>query len=305
MPEPSTGEFILEDNNFVREESKKCLIKKTNRSKPDWDSMHFHETYEVWYLLKGETSCFIESKNYLLSSGDVLIIDKNTLHRIMMQKQEKVPQRYVLEFEEEFLRGYMREQKVAQLLKCFKKNIYYLSLNLRKQFVIEDLFFELLKEGKEQKEDFCINMFFLIGKLLVLLNRTVESSYPTSERDFSEEEIDLNIKAPDQTQKSILKIIQYVNRNYTEDLDLKLVSQKVPMSKYHFCRKFKEVSGFTFVEYLNNYRIKQAQRILKNSDIDVTDIAIKVGYNSISQFYKMFKKITGTSPLKYRKKYRQ
>ncbi|MFW6308516.1 MAG: helix-turn-helix domain-containing protein [bacterium] len=298
------SDFVLENKNYVREEKNKFVIKRTDRSKPDWNAKHFHDTYEIWYVLQGETKCFIEDKNYIVSNGDLLLIDKNILHRIMMQEQENTPERYVMEFKEDFLWDYLNNNDANFLLDCFKKNIYILQLNLKEQFVIEDIFYKMLQEGKKQQPGFIYNLFFLTGELLLKLNRSLERISENKQEKHGDVcfSYNHNDSAADE---NILNLIKFINRNYTDNLDLDTISEKVHMSKYHFCRKFKDITGFTFVEYLNNYRVKEAQRILKNSDINVTRVSGEVGYNSISQFYKMFKKITGTSPLQYRKKFKQ
>jgi transcriptional regulator GlxA family with amidase domain len=73
------------------------------------------------------------------------------------------------------------------------------------------------------------------------------------------------------------------------------------MNRFKFCRAFKQRFGKTFTSYLNNIRIKKASELLKNSNLSVTEIAFFVGYGSVSQFERIFKKVYALSPKDYQR----
>ena len=103
--------------------------------------------------------------------------------------------------------------------------------------------------------------------------------------------------------KKIHEIAEYINDHYQEKISLTQISEVFYISKSYLSRIFKEVTGFTVHEYINIVRIKNAQHLLENSDITITSVAEKVGYDSITYFEKVFKKYFEISPLRYRKKY--
>ncbi|MBW1799513.1 MAG: helix-turn-helix transcriptional regulator [Deltaproteobacteria bacterium] len=74
------------------------------------------------------------------------------------------------------------------------------------------------------------------------------------------------------------------------------------MSKYHFARTFKRVTGKTFKTYHNQKRVDMAKGLLQNPEFYVTEICFEVGFNDISYFDRVFKKIEGMSPSDYQKK---
>jgi transcriptional regulator GlxA family with amidase domain len=76
------------------------------------------------------------------------------------------------------------------------------------------------------------------------------------------------------------------------------------MSPYYISRMFKEVTGFSFVHYLNLIRVKEAQRLLQRTEMKITDVALSVGFDNFSHFGKTFKSITQTTPREYRKQQR-
>ena len=102
--------------------------------------------------------------------------------------------------------------------------------------------------------------------------------------------------------KEIKKIISYLAENYTkQDLSIKKVSNQsmVPMNRIPLV--IKQTFNLSFPEYLNSIRLAQAKEILTGTNDTVTDIALSVGYNSISHFNRVFKRYNKVSPVQYRK----
>jgi YesN/AraC family two-component response regulator len=86
------------------------------------------------------------------------------------------------------------------------------------------------------------------------------------------------------------------------ELSLQSLAEKFYVSPYYLSRFFKEVTGFTFVEYLNNVRVKEAKKLLESSSMKVNLIFKKVGFGSVTHFGRVFKSVTGYAPLHYRKR---
>jgi YesN/AraC family two-component response regulator len=83
-------------------------------------------------------------------------------------------------------------------------------------------------------------------------------------------------------------------------LTLPALSDHFYISTSHLSRLFKEVSGFTFTEYMNIVRIKEAQKLLRETNFKVADIAETVGFGNIAHFGRVFKENTNITPLQYR-----
>lgn len=101
-----------------------------------------------------------------------------------------------------------------------------------------------------------------------------------------------------ETVSTCMHIIEY---NYTQDINLTMLSKEVCISKYHLARLFKKYTGYGLYEYLINYRLSQAKSLLNTTYLPVGEIAQKVGFESTSQFIKIFKKNENTTPLQFRK----
>ena len=94
---------------------------------------------------------------------------------------------------------------------------------------------------------------------------------------------------------------QYIAARLGGKLTLAKVSNLTGVSPFYFCKVFKQSTGLTFTEYVNRKRIEWAMRLLKNPRFSITEVAYDVGYQSLSQFNRCFRKIAGQSPSEYRK----
>ena len=100
----------------------------------------------------------------------------------------------------------------------------------------------------------------------------------------------------------IHRAVQYIRSHYAEKISLDIVAQEVFLSPAYFSRIFREETGRTFNAYLNAVRIEQSKKLLMDKSVRLIDISLMVGFDNQSYFTKVFKKITGISPLQYREK---
>lgn len=102
--------------------------------------------------------------------------------------------------------------------------------------------------------------------------------------------------------QNVLKIIQ---EEYHEDLTLKAIAERLHLNVMYVGQIFKKETNKSFSQYLNHYRIKLAQNLLLNSELNINEISEKIGYMSPGYFYKNFKKYCGISPKEFRDSYQQ
>lgn len=100
--------------------------------------------------------------------------------------------------------------------------------------------------------------------------------------------------------KILSEAMNYIRRNYNNDLSLEKVAQSIYISPYYLSHLFKEELNITFVEYLTMVRMEEAKKLLSDPSMSVLAIASEVGYEDASYFSKVFKKTTGLSPNQYR-----
>lgn len=98
----------------------------------------------------------------------------------------------------------------------------------------------------------------------------------------------------------IARAKEYIQQHQTEDLSLGQVAKAVNASTFYFCKMFKKVTGINFTDYVSRIRIERAKNLLLNRNLRVSEIAFEVGFQSLTHFNRVFKKILGQSPTEYR-----
>jgi len=98
----------------------------------------------------------------------------------------------------------------------------------------------------------------------------------------------------------IRKARDFIEQHWAEELSLGQVARAANTSPNYFSEKFKEATGTNFVKYVARTRFEKAEGLLRNADLRVSEIAFAVGFQSLSQFNRVFKKFAGQSPTEYR-----
>lgn len=107
----------------------------------------------------------------------------------------------------------------------------------------------------------------------------------------------VNENKSDRNQNVINKIIKYIENNYMNfDLSLNIVASEFHFSEGYLSYFFKEQTGQNFIEFIEKLRIKEACELLKNTELNINEIAEKIGYNNVQSFRRAFKKVEGVNP---------
>ena len=100
--------------------------------------------------------------------------------------------------------------------------------------------------------------------------------------------------------RDIWKARKFIEEHAAEQLSLGQVAKDVGINATHLSEKFKEVTGVKFVDYIARIRFEKARKLLEDVDLRISEIAFAVGFQSLSQFNRVFKKLSGKSPTAYR-----
>lgn len=96
------------------------------------------------------------------------------------------------------------------------------------------------------------------------------------------------------------KIIDYICCHYKEDIKIKDLLKTAHLSEFYFMRLFKKHTGVSTYEYITNYRINKSKMLLKETEQAIYQIAAEVGFSNVNNYIRDFKKVVGTTPLKFR-----
>lgn len=248
--------------------------------------MHHHNTFEIFYTIKGEREYFIEDEFFRLCEGDIAIVPSDVLHRT----DGKSVSRYLIYFSREYLERYMTEELIGAL----SINRHYIfrpdeSCKGYLAYLFDSLYGEYKKADKEGEEndgaeaDPAIAVYFQQILLLLSSGDNIYSSQKYADRRIED-------------------IIKYINENYGSIGSIEEIADRFYISKYHLCHLFNKNLGIGLVSYLNTIKVRSACEMLARGRQSITEIATACGFNSSSYFCKVFKEEKEMSPSEYRKR---
>jgi len=253
---------------------------------------HYHEdNYEIYFLLEHSCNETLKDRTYHLKQGDLVIIPKNIIHKSSHVKTHK-HKRILVQFKESYLTGIAQKDSEVDLLACFKSEKKVLRLDYKEQEFVKNLFNKLLYEQTKKQVGWQLYNKVSLAELLLYINRVI-LKHANNEFDH-----------PNSLYEKVSEIVKYLNDNFAENITLKNVSEMFYISPNYLCKIFKDVTGFTLIEYLNQIRVKQAQHLLRTEKMNVSQIFEACGFGTMTHFERIFKKVTGSSPLAYRKMHR-
>lgn len=248
-------------------------------------SAHWHREIEIIRVLEGKLHVKLNTNEYIAEKGDVLFVNSETVH-------QATPEDCVYEclvFHIDFL---YTETVTGR---------FFIESILNRDYVVKEYF-----SADDVKTRTRANEIFkaMKGSSTGYKFRVIAAFY-----NFFAEIIDANnyslaatnVAPCDKNILKLKKILSYIRENYDKQIALTDMAKHAEMSFKYFGTFFKGMTGKTPVDYLNEYRIEKASRKLMNTDMSITEIAYSCGFNDLSYFIKMFKRINKVSPGKYRK----
>lgn len=250
---------------------------------------HYHDYYEIYYMLSGKRIYFIRDRSYSVEQGDIVFINKHELHKTM-HPGDAAHERVIVHFDDTMTNS-LPAKHADFLLSPFRQQSHIIRLPRQEQLAAEQTVRKMLTEIGQKPTGYELVPGLAVTELLLIAARYLEQNDPAP----------LHHATP--MHAKISEVIRYINAHFTEPLRLGELADQFFISSYYLSRMFKEITGFAFSDYVILTRIKEAQRLLRESDRSITDIAAAVGFENFSHFGKTFKKITRISPRDYRKQY--
>lgn len=250
---------------------------------------HFHNCFEIIYILEGKAECRINNRHYTVSEDSFVFINNMENHRIKVIDYPY--KRYYILVKPDFFRAAVQNPVFSSVFCNRPENFRHIMKNdgkMKDKIVrnLEYLYAEIKQKNSywEDAEKSFLNLVF------VLLYRSCPEYFPA------------NLVGPDNV---ISRIQKYIEDNFTGNVSLEDVSKLFYLNKYYLSHRFKAVTGFTFREYLIMQRISRAKELLLYTDYDITRVCMNSGFNNVNHFIRIFKKVENITPLQYRKKGRE
>lgn len=168
----------------------------------------------------------------------------------------------------------------------------------------EDMVIRAFKAGAREYFKKPFDTFELSGTIINLIKILKEARERRSSlrenRTYSEKDVAAPIS---DKPRNILRVIHFIEKNISGELDVARLARKAYLSKYHFCRVFKKCLGMSPGQYVISLRVEKAKRLIDANDSTISQIATQVGFSDLSNFSRHFKRVTGRTPTNYKKQF--
>lgn len=261
----------------------------------DWKMpFEWHDALEIFYCLEGQGQYFIENNFYSFKKGSLFVISNNELHKSQIRSGEYFKCAVVL-FDPSLL-SFLQLDDGFDPLDVFYNHpsdfSHQLDTSQKIGEKLEKILFAI-KEEHEREAD--ASMRVIVSYLQCLL---VEINRAYKEEKLTQGTFRKNVHLKEIVSNSI----EYVEKHFTEeDINLSRVADQVGVSPSYLSTEFKKETGISFIDYISVRRVQTAQEYLKTTDLNVTEIACRVGYKNVTHFNLVFKKLVGKSPTHFRK----
>lgn len=249
---------------------------------------HFHPEYELVYIEGTSGTRHVGEHISTYEGSDLVLIGSNIPHLNFDYGVKTAYQKVVAHINPEFVHQHIQGiSELNSLLNLFKKSKHGVAFN----GAIKD------EVGKKMFQFEKLNPFEQYLKLIEILQILAEAN------DFELlHETPFTKKQSEREQGRIRKIYAFVDKNYSRKIELNEIAVLSNMTKEAFCRYFKKATNYTFIEFLNRYRVSHSKRYLMSGK-SVSEACYCSGFESLSYFNRIFKKITNENPSEFRKKY--
>ena len=251
---------------------------------------HFHDTYELYFLLEGERYYFIEKETYYVKTGDVVLVNREQVHKTS-QAGSRRHDRILLQLSGRVLEPWLKQTGVSSLEKLFGDYYGVARLSKEEWEEMKGLLLGISEELIHRRERYEIMVRLKLSQILLMVYRsrkkTVLKEMPPTV----------------QTAKhgKVHEVAEYLTLHCETGESLEELAEAFFISKSYLSRIFREVTGFSVNEYRNLARVRKAKELLANSKYSITEISEILGFESITYFERVFKKHSDVTPLKYRK----
>lgn len=251
---------------------------------------HWHNTLEIIVPVRDSYYACVDEVTHCIQEGEIFFIPPGELHSVY-PPPSSAGVRFVYLFDIDILKHLKDFAGIQSLLSS------PIHLSKEKTPEIYQEVFELLMQM--QIEYFCKNLYneLTIHSLLLTLFVKLGTNYTDRLAANSMQAW----KQPEYLHQ-FNDLLAYIDDHYMDALTLEDMASLMGFSKYHFSRLFKNYTGYTFCDYLNHRRIKATEELLPDAELPITQIAMQVGFSSISTFNRLFRVYKKCSPSEYRSK---
>ncbi len=251
---------------------------------------NFHDYFEIALLYKGAARVIVEDTECQLTQGDMVIFGRNRLHTFRQYGHESADFIWIAFLPSAVYSPGESSSDFEYVRPFFEQEFNFLipGPSVDSEIPIHLLRIYQLMKLKElhYKIQVKTSLYEILSKIVLYYDK-FEASVSI---DYNRHQQDID---------RIRSVLELVSDHYEENIKLEQAAESAIMSKQYFCRYFKRVTGYTFLEYLMRFRIDKAKEFILEDRQTITEISYKVGFESLGYFYRVFKRFTNLTPQEY------
>lgn len=266
----------------------------------EYSQMHQNTSFELFYVLSGKVIKRIEDKEYIYKRGQGCLLNRRITHAEVLEDGYLL----ILNISEDFLKDVLHalpHQQQERPLFQFLTHYFQRENNWQRRYIefasttnsalsqIQDLLEAIQLELAENKVG---TKYFQKGYVLRLLDLLEDPSF------FYLNTVNIDLNKEDYLVSRLISLIEMSNGNITR----KEIDNQLHYNPEYLNRLLKKHNGYTITTYAKDIKMRQAKRLLENTDLKIAAIAEALGFSTENYFYRYFKDNTGISPNQYRKK---
>ncbi len=308
---------VLKDLKEVRLHGTKsfpCAIYRTHSvGKGVFVKHHWHDEVEVLYFSGGEFRLEINMESFSIESECFYFVNPGELHSIITETSEcywedavvfspsifgfdsgdEVQIRLIKPIQNKellFPRCIMPQHPAFSVLRnAFVDIMRAFGQSTEESFMTQKAGHTHLADSSLVTDNLISQMYVKSSLMYILATLSAHGLFSVTERNF------------DRRVESIKTALTFIKDNFQNKIYISDLASQVNLNEQYFCRLFKKAIGYSPIEYINEYRIKQAKRLLEDTELQVIEVCLECGFNNLGNFLQEFRKYTGTTPLQYRK----
>ncbi|UII76579.1 AraC family transcriptional regulator [Flagellimonas sp. HMM57] len=271
--EPSFG------NSFTYQKFDENKVNKNN----GW---HYHPELELVYINGGSGKRQIGSHVSYFRNGDLILIGSNLPHCGFTDKLTGNKSETIIQMKADFLgNDFFNIPEMRNIHKLFEVAKGGIAFSGKTKNKVGDKM-----EVLEYQTDF--------QRLLSILNILNQLATSDEIKVLNGQGFSMETEVKDNDRINI--VFNHVKISFKEDISLDEIADMVSMTVPSFCRYFKKITNKTFTQFVNEYRLVHASKLLAEQPISITQVCYDSGFNNFSHFNKSFKAFTGQNPSEYR-----
>lgn len=261
-------------------------IRVWHQNVADSYEQHFHSAVEVVLPIEGECVYTIDAEEYHVQPGEVMIVPAGCRHSLRMGENCT---RDLLLYE---MNGVFTLKEFGAFRQLLAKPLHITQEHPSCEQA-HGLVIDVIRVYRAHGLLRNLHCYALLLELYAILG---EEYLATSASPAEMNALHRQLSGED----AFNRALDYVNKNYMDDVTLDSLAAYAGFSRYTLSRMFRQHTGMTFTQYLNKRRVTMAEELLASTKIPVTQVALQCGFNSIATFNRVFREVRGCTPTQYR-----